>query len=372
MSPSLKPLLPPSGSLSEEDEACLQAMLFSSAHVVPMVLNAATQLGLFDIINRAGPKAQLLPSQIASELETAVDCTDDDVASRLDRMLRLLASHSLLTCSVKTLEDGRVERRYGLAPSSRFFVKAESEEPSLASLVALHSHPAPQQAWFHFKDAVLEGGNQFKKVHGMSIFEYMDNDPAFNTIFNSSMVAISNLMMKRILEIYDGFEGLSSLVDVAGGTGKCLSMITSKYPSIKGINFDLPHVIKEAPSYPGIEHVGGSMFSSNIPKADAIMIKDALHNWTDEDCVKILKNCYDTLPSKGKLILIYHLLLEEPDTSISSMYASRLDNTMMMQPNGKERTESEFRALSEAAGFSNCKFVCCACNIWAVMELYKS
>lgn len=142
MSPSLNQSIPPS-TMNEEDEACLQAMLFSSAHVVPMVLNAATQLGLFDIISRAGPGARLSPSEIAAELEAA---NPDDVESKLDRMLRLLASHSILTCTVKTLEGGRVERLYGLSPASRYLVNEKGEE-SLASLVALHSHPAPQQVW---------------------------------------------------------------------------------------------------------------------------------------------------------------------------------------------------------------------------------
>lgn len=61
----------------------------------------------------------------------------------------------------------------------------------------------------------------------------------------------STITMKKLLETYKGFEGLNSVVDVGGGTGAVLSMIVSKYPSIKGINFDLPHVIEDAPSYPG-------------------------------------------------------------------------------------------------------------------------
>ena len=100
----------------------------------------------------------------------------------------------------------------------------------------------------HMKDAILEGGHQFEKAHGISIFQYMNMDPAFNKIFNKGM---ADLIMKKILEVYQGFEGLTSLVDVGGGTGKCLSMIIPKYPSIKGINFDLPHVTQSAPSSPG-------------------------------------------------------------------------------------------------------------------------
>jgi len=58
--------------------------------------------------------------------------------------------------------------------------------------------------------------------------------------------------MKKILETYKGFEGLETVVDVGGGTGAVLSMIVAKYPSMKGINFDLPHVIEDAPPLPGI------------------------------------------------------------------------------------------------------------------------
>lgn len=59
------------------------------------------------------------------------------------------------------------------------------------------------------------------------------------------------LEMKRILTLYKGFEGVSTLVDVGGGVGNALKQIISKYPSIKGINFDLPQVVQDAPTHPG-------------------------------------------------------------------------------------------------------------------------
>jgi len=58
--------------------------------------------------------------------------------------------------------------------------------------------------------------------------------------------------MKNVLESYKGFEGIKRLVDVGGGLGININLITSKYPYIHGINFDLPHVIQDAPSYPGM------------------------------------------------------------------------------------------------------------------------
>ncbi|XVF12768.1 hypothetical protein REPUB_Repub08aG0147900 [Reevesia pubescens] len=100
-------------------------------------------------------------------------------------------------------------------------------------------------------DAVLEGGIPFNKAYGMIAFEYHGTDPRFNTVFNKGMSDHSTITMKKILETYDGFEGLKMLFDVGGGTGATLNMIVSKNPSIKVINFDLPHVIEDAPTYLG-------------------------------------------------------------------------------------------------------------------------
>ena len=104
---------------------------------------------------------------------------------------------------------------------------------------------------YHLKDAILDGGIPFNKAYGMSAFEYHGKDLRFNTVFNNGMSNHSTITMKKILETYKGFEGLTSLVDVGGGIGATLKMIVSKYPNLKGINFDLPHVIEDAPSHPG-------------------------------------------------------------------------------------------------------------------------
>ena len=130
-------------TLSEEDEACLQAMLFSSTQLFPSVLNAAIELNLFGIIAEAGPAACMTPSEIASQLPTH----DSNAPSRLDRMLRLLASHSVLTCSIRTLEDGKVERLYGLTPACHFFLRKE-DGCSLVSFSAFTSQRAVREVWY--------------------------------------------------------------------------------------------------------------------------------------------------------------------------------------------------------------------------------
>ena len=102
------------------------------------------------------------------------------------------------------------------------------------------------------KDAVLEGGIPFDRVHGTHAFEYPGLDSRFNQVFNKAMYNHTTIFIKNIVEVYRGFENVKQLVDVGGGLGVTLKVVTAKFPHIKGINFDLPHVIQHAPHYPGI------------------------------------------------------------------------------------------------------------------------
>ena len=106
---------------------------------------------------------------------------------------------------------------------------------------------------YHLNDAILEEGITFNRAYGMTSFEYLRTNQRFKRVFNEAMSNHTTLIMKRILQIYKGFEGLKVLVDVGGGIGVTLRIITSEYPQIKGINYDLPHVLADAPSYPGTE-----------------------------------------------------------------------------------------------------------------------
>ncbi|KAK3230252.1 hypothetical protein Dsin_002133 [Dipteronia sinensis] len=351
--------------ISDED-ANLFAMQLTSASVMPMVLKSALELDLLEIIAKAGPGAHLSPTQVASQLPT----TNPDAPVMLDRILRLLASYSILTCSLKTLPDGKVERLYGLAPVCKFLVK-NKDGVSISALALMNQDKVLMESWYHLKDAVLEGGIPFNKAYGMTAFDYHGTDPRFNKVFNNGMSSHSTITMKKILETYKGFEGLKSIVDVGGGTGATVNEIVSIYPSIKGINFDLPHVIEDAPSYPGVEHVGGDMFVS-VPKGDAIFMKWICHDWSDEHCLKFLKNCYEALPENGKVIVCECILPVTPDPSLGSKVVFHIDCIMLAHnPGGKERTEDDFKALAKGAGFKGFKVVCCAFNTY-IMEFLKN
>ncbi|KAI5675777.1 hypothetical protein M9H77_06727 [Catharanthus roseus] len=219
--------------------------------------------------------------------------------------------------------------------------------------------------------AVLEGGIPFERAHGMPIYKYAGLDQKFNEIFNTSMLHHTKVVVAKIVENYKGFENIKTLVDVGGGTGMALSVITSKFPNLKGINYDLPHVIEHALIYPGVEHIGGDMFES-VPEGDAIFMKTVLHNWDDDHCLVLLENCYKSLPENGNLIVVDAVLPMNPDSSSSTKHTTQVDMFMLLnqQPGAKERTEQEFLTLATKVGFKGIRKKYVSFDLW-VMEFYK-
>nr|Q6VMV9.1 RecName: Full=Flavonoid 3'-O-methyltransferase 3; Short=MpOMT3; AltName: Full=7,8,3'4'-tetrahydroxy-flavone 3'-O-methyltransferase; AltName: Full=Luteolin 3'-O-methyltransferase; AltName: Full=Quercetin 3'-O-methyltransferase; AltName: Full=Rhamnetin 3'-O-methyltransferase; AltName: Full=Taxifolin 3'-O-methyltransferase [Mentha x piperita]AAR09601.1 flavonoid 3'-O-methyltransferase [Mentha x piperita] len=352
-----------SSSSSEEESAFSFAMELAAGSVLPMVIKSAIDLNLLELIKRGGEEgasAYELAAQINAENPKAA-------AEMIDRILQLLAAHSVLTCRVETPPSRR--RRYSLAAVCKFLTRDE-DGASLAPLSLLVQDRVFMEPWYHLKDVIVEGGVAFERAYGVHAFEYHAKDPKFNKIFNQAMHNQSIIFMKRILEIYKGFEGVKSLVDVGGGTGASSKMIVSKYPLIKAINFDLPHVIQDASPHPEVEHVGGDMFVS-VPKADAIFLKWICHDWSDEHCRKLLKNCYDAILGNGKVIIAESTLPEDPNSGPDTIHAIRGDVIMLtVNPGGKERTEKEFRTLALQAGFKRLVKVCAAFHT-CIMECHK-
>lgn len=127
-----------------DEEANLFAMQLASASVLPMILKSAIELDLLEIIAKAGPGAHLSPNDIASHLPIK---NNPDAPTMLDRMLRLLASYSILTCSLRTLEDGKVQRLYGLAPVAKYLVKNQ-DGVSLAALNLMNQDKVLMESWY--------------------------------------------------------------------------------------------------------------------------------------------------------------------------------------------------------------------------------
>ncbi|KAJ8423145.1 hypothetical protein Cgig2_011890 [Carnegiea gigantea] len=334
-------------NIMSEEMAWSYAMVLTAGSALPMVLKTVIELDVLEIIKRAGPGARLSPVEITAELPTQ----NPDAATMLDRLLQLLASYSILTPFVRNLPDGRVERLYGLAPVCQFLTK-DQDGHSLATATLLCLDMSCTEAWYHVKDAILEGALPYERSHGMSIFAHCAGDYRLSKLFNNAMVDVSTMVVKKILANYKGFEDVSTLVDMGGNKGASLSMIISKYPNIRGVT-----------------HIGGDMFVS-VPKADAIFMKSVFHNWDDEHCIKFMKNCYTALPDHGKVIACEIFIPTIPETNDVARMAYNYDTFMMVTCNARERTKLEFEALGKAAGFEGFRVACSAYD-FKVMEFLK-
>ncbi|KAJ3690538.1 hypothetical protein LUZ61_019702 [Rhynchospora tenuis] len=349
---------------NEEDEACKHALQLVTFSILPMTLKAAIELDLLEILVKGcgGPSGK--PIMTASDVASHLKTNNPQAAEMLDRMLKLLASYDVIKCDVE-IDDGgnKVAQRYGPAPVCKWLTKNE-DGVSMAALALMNQDRALMESWYYLKDAVLEGGIPFNKAYGMTAFEYNAKNPRISRLFNEGMKNHSVIFTKKLLQLYEGFSDINTLVDVGGGVGVTLSMITSKYSNIKGINFDLPHVVADAPLYSRVEHVGGDMFES-IPSGDAILMKWIMHDWSDEHCLTILKNCYKALPENGKVIMFDSIIPMKPDATARGAFHGDL-LMLVYNPGGKERTEKEFRSLAEGAGFSGFKTTYAYANIWAI------
>ncbi|ERN06621.1 hypothetical protein AMTR_s00058p00165710 [Amborella trichopoda] len=142
---------------------------------------------------------------------------------------------------------------------------------------------------------------------------------------------------------------VNSVVDVGGGTGTALRATIEAYPHIRGINFDLPHVVDACVEQQGVVHMGGGMFVA-IPKADVALLMRVLHDWGDEECIAILKNCREAIPMERKKVVIVEIVIREEEKQELSDTRLALDMIMLAPTNtGKEKTAQEWsHVLCEA------------------------
>ncbi|KAI3897773.1 hypothetical protein MKW92_042100 [Papaver armeniacum] len=268
----------------------------------------------------------------------------------LTRVMRLLV-HKHIFASQFHQETNQI--LYDLTPSSKWLLR--DSKFTLAPMILLHLHPLILKPWQYVGKSIEESGFPFEKAHGCDAWDLALVNPHFNQLFNDGMECSAKIIVNKMLANYkDGFNGIGLLVDVGGGTGSMIAGIVKANPHIKGVNFDLPHVVATAPEHPGITHVGGDMFT-DIPEADAIIMKWIMHDWSDEDCIKILRNCYKAISKtkNGKVIIVDCVLRPDQGNGLFDEAGLLFDLLMMVNTSGgKERTEVEWNMLLNSAGFT--------------------
>jgi hypothetical protein len=207
--------------------------------------------------------------------------------------------------------------------------------------------PVFWRAWENMDHSLRTGESAFSKVHPGGVFAYLAEHPEESRIFNASMTSKSHRDIAALLPAYD-FSQFATIADVAGGRGHLLRAILKRSPNTQGILFDQPHVVAEVSPDKGekLSVIGGNFFTGHMPKADAYMLMNVIHDWADAESVKILSAIRRDMPQHARVLIIETVVPPTPEPHL----AKELDIAMMVLPGGKERTKEEYTELVAKSG----------------------
>ena len=209
------------------------------------------------------------------------------------------------------------------------------------------------RAWEEL-DAAMTGGIPHETAWGVARFDYLRQHPVEARVFDAMMANFPDNRHAAMASAYD-FSGAKLIVDIGGGNGSALRHILTRFPGPRGLVFDRGHVvaaIKHEDLLEGrITAQGGSFFDQVPSGADIYLLIRVLHDWSDEDCMSILRTCRAATASSSVLLIGEQIL--EPDPARGRPVDYLVDAQMMaMFGHARERTVPEFRDLLEQSGLS--------------------
>lgn len=263
-------------------------------------------------------------------------------AQPLIRVLRALAAFGVFTVTV--------DDRIGHTPRSRL-LRTDTQN-SMGHSARFWTAPGSWAAW-GMLDAAMTGGVPQMAAWTMGRFEYLRAHPDEARGFDAMMANFPDNRHTAIAAAYD-FSSAALIADIGGGNGEALRNILARFPETRGLLFDSDDVVsavQPADLLNGrITTAGGSFFDRIPAGADVYLLIRVLHNWSDEDCLRILKACRAAMEAHAVLLIGDEVL--EPDPSRGQPTGYLVDTQMMtMFGTARERTENEFHSLLSAAGF---------------------
>jgi len=261
-------------------------------------------------------------------------------APSLYRMMRALASVGIF---IET-ED----KRFELTPMAECL-----KTGAMRSIALMFNSDWSDKAWGYFMDSVKTGGTAFEKAHGMPVSDWLEENPRAAEVFNEANAVKAVNSHRAIVDVYD-FSDIHTLTDVGGGTGALMAEILIANPLMNGVVADIPSVIQKAREIirtRGLEDrceaVECDFFKSIPSGSDAYLMSNILHDWSDEQCHIILKNCHKAMKAESKLLIVEMVVPSGNQPSIAKL----LDLEMLVTTGGCERTEKEFKILLKTSGF---------------------
>ena len=309
----------------------LQQLVWGKA--TTQCLFVAAKLGIADLLAE-GPRTV---EQLAAATETS--------APALYRVLRLLASLEVFV----ELEP----RRFALTPMAELL---QADAPcSFRDYAIVHGSEWYNRAWAHLLYSVEKNEPAFDLACGLSLFDYMEQNPDAATDFDNSMTALSRFEAAGVCAAYD-FSGFGAVVDVGGGHGRLLTDILAAYPSLNGILYDRPNVVDaaraelEASAWGSRCRIEGGDFFTGVPAGgDVYLLKHIIHDWDDERSAVILRNCREAMNDGGRVLVVEGVMPPGNEPSNSKLW----DVVMLaLTSGGCERTEEEYAELYAQAGLT--------------------
>jgi hypothetical protein len=308
-----------------------QLIQMATGYWVSRILYAAARLGLADRL-ADGPKSA---AELAGPTETH--------APALHRLMRALAALGILT--------GKDGKRFGLTPLGEA-LRTGAPGSARATVLTLGGHLG-WRAWEEIMHSVQTGKTGFEKVFGMGAFDYLARHPDEASLFSETMIGVHGAEPPTVAEAYD-FSKFGTVADIGGASGNLLAAVLTRHAKPRGLLFDLPHVVRDAPALLKARGVAdrvriesGSFFETVPAGADAYMLSHVIHDWSEEQCLTILGHVRKVVPKDGRLLIVEMVLPPGDEFHPGKI----LDITMLVMPGGQERTPEEYAELLGKARF---------------------
>jgi C-methyltransferase len=294
-------------------------------------ITVAAQLGVADAL-ADGP----LPiDELAVRVEADADA--------LRRLLRALISRGIF----RLRRDGRYELN-SLADTLR-----SDAAVSMKSAARFYGSQEQRERWTLLVDSIRTGNAVVESLRGKESFDYFAENPELAELFNQTMTSVSEMTDATVVAGYD-FSAYPTIVDVGGGHGPLLAAILAAAPASRGVLYDLPTVVANAPNLLREQGVAdrvaiaeGSFFDSVPGDGDAYVLKNIIHDWNDEKAGQILRNVRAAV-GPGATVLLIEFVIPEHNREFPGKW---VDLEMMLNLGARERTAAEYRNLLSRAGF---------------------
>jgi hypothetical protein len=286
-----------------------------------------------------------IPDKIAPTGEAGVNALANACSvlpERLIRVLRALAAFGIFKVSA----DGNVSH------TPRSHLLRRGTPSSMHHAARFWTGPGSWRAW-GMLDVAMTGVTPYEAAWNMDRFSYLRQHPDEAQAFDAMMANFPDNRHAAIAATYD-FSGTRLIADIGGGNGATLRHILALFPRPRGLVFDREDVVASLSTddrmHGRIDAQGGSFFDAVPEGADAYLLIRVLHNWKDDDCLRILRACRHAMRADAVLLLGEEILEIDPGRGQATAYL--VDVQMMtMFGHARARSEGEFCALLDHSGF---------------------